>query len=684
MQNATAVKMTTRFHGHAVLQQSASARFTAPAANAMKCSALSHIWKGAMSSSCGGVIDESVVIVAAQMPTPDQARMRSHLGEGRFTGKFECAGSFHDSRGMESPKRILGIEGGGTKTEWVLLSGEADEQKILDQGRLPGSNLRLTSDDALARLFAVLPPDATHVGVFLAGCATEEDRTRLRGLVEEAWPRAVLAVGSDRDSGLATAFGAEDGIAVIAGTGAAVHGRRGKRVEKAGGWGQLLGDRGGGYDLAMQGLRLVLTHYDLHQTITPLAEEILRTLALNRLQDLVGWAMQADKMSVARLAPAIFHAAKHGEAEMMATVQAGAGVLAEFTRAVAQRLEFRGAPVRLIGGLFTHHEEYAALFKYRLSILLPDATVSVCAESGALGAAWLAWLAGKGERQKAKGDGVVPAEDFADLAKAATEQANPRSVNLEARTTEELVELFTTEEENVARALAACRAELIAAVELVGAALRAGGRLFYIGAGTSGRLGVLDASEIPPTFGAPPELVQGIIAGGAEALHRAVEGAEDQPAAGAHAVLERGVRAGDVLCGIAASGRTPFVLGALARARETGARTLLLTCNPARSRAVQPWDAEIDLPVGPEIITGSTRLKAGTATKAVLNLLSTCAMIRLGRVRGNAMVDLHISNAKLRDRGVRLVSAALGLSYEEAQARLERAGWNVRTCLEAQ
>ncbi len=579
---------------------------------------------------------------------------------------------------MESPKRILGIEGGGTKTEWVLLTGEADGRKIHSQGLLSASNLRLITDEALGQLFSVLPPDATHVGVFLAGCGTEEDRARLHGLAEKAWPRAVLAVGSDRDSGLATAFGDGDGIAVIAGTGAAVHGRKGGRVEKAGGWGQLLGDRGGGYDLAMQGLRLVLTHYDLNQRITPLAEEILRTLALNRLQDLVDWAKQADKMSVARLAPTIFHAAKHGEPEMLATVQAGAGVLAEFTRAVAQRLEFPTAPVKLIGGLFTHYEEYAALFKYRLSILLPEATVSVCDESGALGAAWLAGA--EGGRRKAEGGREVVA-DAPDLAKAATEQANPRSVNLEERTTAELVELFTTEEESVARALTVCRGELIAAVDLVSAALCAGGRLFYIGAGTSGRLGVLDASEIPPTFGAPPELVQGIIAGGAAALHRSVEGAEDQPDAGAFAVLERGVRAGDVVCGIAASGRTPFVLGALARARQVGARTILLTCNPARQRAVPPWDAEIDLPVGPEIITGSTRLKAGTATKVALNLLSTCAMIRLGRVRGNAMVDLHISNAKLRDRGARLVSTALGLGYEEARMRLKRAGWNVRACL---
>jgi N-acetylmuramic acid 6-phosphate etherase len=190
---------------------------------------------------------------------------------------------------------------------------------------------------------------------------------------------------------------------------------------------------------------------------------------------------------------------------------------------------------------------------------------------------------------------------------------------------------------------------------------------------------VLDASEIPPTFGASPELVQGIMAGGAIALHRAVEGAEDQPEAGVLAIVLRGVQAGDVLCGIASSGRTPFVLGALAKAREVGAYTVLLTCNPARTRT--NWDVEIDLPTGPEIVTGSTRLKAGTATKVTLNLLSTAAMVRLGRVRGNRMVDLGITNEKLRDRGTRMVAEALNLSYDEARARLAAAGWNVRSCL---
>jgi N-acetylmuramic acid 6-phosphate etherase len=589
---------------------------------------------------------------------------------------------FHHTRRMESPKRVLGIEGGGTKTEWLLLEVEGARSHVLDRGVLPASNLKLISDEALARLFSTLPRDATHVGVFLAGCGTEEDRARLRRVVSAAWPHAQLALGSDRDSGLATAFEDGDGIAVIAGTGAAVHGRRGGRIEKAGGWGQLLGDRGGGYDLAMQGLRLVLTHFDLNQKITPLAEEILRMLALNRLPDLVDWAKEADKMSVARLAPAIFDAARRGEPEMLATVQAGANILAEYTRAVAQRLDWSEARVKLIGGVFSHHAEYVDLFKYRLSILLPRASVAMCRESGALGAAWLAAGSEVGDRRSEIGAEAVLVPDAAALAEAATEQNNPRSANLETLTTPELVTLFVTEEDCVAQALAACGERLAAAVDVASEAMRAGGRLFYVGAGTSGRLGVLDASEIPPTFGAPPELVQGIIAGGATALHRAVEGAEDQPEAGALAMLERGVRSGDVVCGLTASGRTPFVLGALARARELGARTLLVTCNPAR-RTEQPWDVEIDLPTGPEIVTGSTRLKAGTATKVALNILSTCAMIRLGRVRGNAMVDLNISNAKLRDRGARLVSATLHIPYADACAKLEAAQWNVRACLDA-
>ena len=610
---------------------------------------------------------------SAQPATVIQETRRSERGV--FKAVFVVGGILSHSAAMESPKRVLGIEGGGTKTDWLLLS----DGEVVSRGQLPGSNLRLTSDETLGHLLAALPQDVSHVGVFLAGCGTEEDRARLRGLASAVWAKAKIVIGSDRDSGMATAFGDDDGIAVISGTGAAVHGRRGGRVEKAGGWGHVLGDRGSGYDLARLGLRLVLSNYDLDQKITPAAERILRELALNTLADLAGWAMQADKMSIARLAPAIFAGAKTGEREMLETIAGGATILAEFTRAVAQRLAWEMPRVKLIGGMFTHHPEYVSLYTLRLSVLLPGASVEICGEAGAMGAARLA--AGDFRFQISDFRLAATAEAPA-LAVASTEQTNPRSANLDALSTAEIVELFVKEEESVQRALAECRAELIAAVDLVAAAMGKGGRLFYVGAGTSGRLGVLDASEIPPTFGAPPEWVQGIIAGGVRALHHAVEGAEDQPAAGAFAVADRGVRSGDVVCGIAASGRTPFVLGALVRARKAGAQTVLLTCNPARARGLEKWDVEIDLPTGPEIVTGSTRLKAGTATKLVLNLLSTAAMVRLGRVRGNAMVDLCISNEKLRDRGARLVSETLRISYEEARRRLESATWNVRAVLD--
>jgi N-acetylmuramic acid 6-phosphate etherase len=588
-------------------------------------------------------------------------------------------------------KLALGIEGGGTKTEWMLTEPGPDGlPHVLEKGVLPASNMKLADDDQLTRLFAAMPEGAARVGLFLAGCATEDDRRRLHRLAAVRWPGARLAVGSDRDSALATSFGDADGIVVISGTGAAVHGRRGEQTERAGGWGQLLGDRGSGYHLTMQALRQVLSRYDLTGEVSPVAKTILRMLALNGLRDLVDWVMQAEKMSVARLAPAVFEAAHAGDLGMQAVIEEGARILAQFTGAVARRLEALALPVKLFGGLFVHHPEYAALFRKELAHLLPRAPVEVCSVSGALGAAWLAVQqadSSSASRQPvpcsapAAGPSRAVPADYTALARASTEQRNPRSAKLDELATPDLVDLFVKEERYVEEALAASKSALVAAIDLVAESLREGGRLFYVGAGTSGRLGVLDASEIPPTFGASPELVQGIMAGGATALHRAVEGAEDQPRAGALAVGERGVAKGDVVCGIAASGRTPFVLGALAEARRLGARTILLTCNPDRLPSHSPWDVEIDLPTGPELVTGSTRLKAGTATKLVLNLLSTCAMVRLGKVKGNLMIDVQITNEKLRDRGARLVSTALGVPYDEALRRLESARWNVRACV---
>ena len=479
-------------------------------------------------------------------------------------------------------RRVLGVDGGGTKTEWALLSGNG---AYLKGGVLPAANLRLISDEALARMFEALPGDATHVGVFLAGCGSDADRLRLRRLVERQWPQARIVVGSDRASGFATALAERDGITVIAGTGSAVTGRRGDRIEKAGGWGQLLGDKGGGYDLAVQALRRVLSDYDIHQRVGALSQSILRRLCLNKLEDLVAWASTADKMSVAMLAPVVFEAAARGHKEMLSAMHGGAQILAAFTGSVAKRLDLDAPEVKLTGGLFVHQPVYVEVYRDYLSEIMPGAQVSVCSLSAGLGAAWLASQDSVGATLRGVPPEAVSTDRVpVDLASAATEQRNPRSTQLDELSNAELVDLFVTEEDFVRQALAAAREQLVAAIDLVAPALESGGRLFYAGAGTSGRLGVLDASEIPPTFGTPPYMVQGIMAGGATALHSAVEGAEDQAEAGAVAITERGANPGDVVCGITASGRTPFVLGALRRASELGAKTILLTCNPERVR----------------------------------------------------------------------------------------------------
>lgn len=574
-------------------------------------------------------------------------------------------------------ERILGVEGGGTKTSWVLVEHEADDFRVLDQGKLPPSNFRLTSPERLRAIFQQMPAETDRVGMFLAGCATEDDRRLLAKFSADVWGTAKIAVGSDRDSGLAAALGKADGIAVNAGTGASVTGRRGDRIEKAGGWGHILGDAGGGYFLSLQALRFILREYDLHRGEAQFTASILRALALNSRDDLVRWAQTADKLEVASLAPVVFEAAMNGDEHVMKIVEEGAGVLSEYTAAVAMRLGLLAPKVILLGGLFQRDGVYVHAFKRKLKKNLSDARVAMSEQSPELGAAWLA----AEMEEKPVLSVEPPGAEVENLARALTEQRNPRSEKLEELSARELVELFVEEEKFVQDALRKEATSLARAIEMATKALRKGGRLFYAGAGTSGRLGVLDASEIPPTFGASPELVQGIMAGGVSALHRSVEGAEDAPGGGALAIEERGVTGEDIVCGLSASGRTPFVLGALAEAKKRGAQTILLTCNPERTRAAEAFDLEIDLAPGPELLTGSTRLKAGTATKVALNIISTGIMVALGKVRGNLMIDLAISNTKLRDRAARLLADITKCDYAEAVERLQQHHWNLRAAL---
>jgi N-acetylmuramic acid 6-phosphate etherase len=261
-----------------------------------------------------------------------------------------------------------------------------------------------------------------------------------------------------------------------------------------------------------------------------------------------------------------------------------------------------------------------------------------------------------------------------------TEKRNRASENIDMLSTKQIVNLINAEDKLVPAAVARQSRQIAAAIDLIVERFKKGGRLFYVGAGTSGRLGVLDASECPPTFGVPPSLVQGIIAGGRRALVRAVEGAEDFPEDGAEAIKNKRVRSKDIVIGLAACGMTPFVLGALKQARKIGAATVFITCAP---EAVEHIPAEIIINpvVGPEVVTGSTRMKAGTATKLVLNTLTTGAMIKLGKVYGNLMVDLKATNEKLRDRSIRIVMEMTDLSRAAARRLLARAEGKVKAAI---
>ena len=262
-----------------------------------------------------------------------------------------------------------------------------------------------------------------------------------------------------------------------------------------------------------------------------------------------------------------------------------------------------------------------------------------------------------------------------------TERRNPRTADIDLATPLEIADLINAEDKTVADAVATQREAIAQAIDRAEKTFRTDGRLFYVGAGTSGRLGVLDASECPPTYGTDPEMVQGIIAGGYAALTRSQEGAEDRLEGAVEDLTAHGVRAGDFVIGIAASGTTPYVRRALAHARSVGASTALVACSPPPQDALDVADIVI-LPItGPEVVTGSTRMKAGTATKMVLNMITSGAMIRLGKTFGNLMVDLRATNLKLKDRSERILMEVCDVSREQARDLLETSGGTVKTAI---
>jgi N-acetylmuramic acid 6-phosphate etherase len=630
--------------------------------------------------------------------------------------------------------KYLGIEGGGTRTVALLADGRGRELHRLETGP---ANMKLLMTAQLIRRFrsiAVALPRPDALGIGLSGAWVETDFEMIRSAAAKAWPGIPCHATNDLETALIAAGGpklqeatkgfrclpGEHGhfpltpapspsegegenprqvsgkpklmgnaqipqVLIVSGTGSGCYGKaaNGKGV-KVGGWGHVLGDKGSGYDIGLCALQAVIDAYDQDLAWPGLGRRLLQALQLNEPNDLIDWAQAADKTAIASLAAEVF-AAWGSNDKLAASVLAGAArSLARDAAACARRVATPGGRVQFVlaGSILLKQPRFAAQVGRELRRLWPKALVTPLRRESVWGAVELARRALQSKVRSPKSEvrstkateGVVRS-----VRQSPTEERNPGSMNLDKLGLGEAIRLMLSEDAGVPRKLLGERRRIEQVIRAMVRAFRCGGRMFYVGAGTSGRLGVLDASECPPTFRTPPDLVQGIIAGGQRALWQSVEGAEDDAEAGAHAIGFRGITRRDVVVGIAASGTTPFVWGALQEAKRRNATTVLVCFNPYLQipRALRP--AIVIAPnLGPELLTGSTRLKAGTATKLLLNLFTTLAMVRLGKVRSNLMVDLNPANVKLRDRAVRIVRDLTRADYATAQRTLERSGWVVK------
>lgn len=595
---------------------------------------------------------------------------------------------------QRAARTFLGIEGGGTRTVALVAN---EKGKALARVEAGPANLSLLDQPALVKLLRSLAakltqPDSIAIG--LAGAWTESDRKRVRSAAAAVWPRVPCYATSDLETAL-TASGRDDQneyaaqVLIVSGTGSCSYGQnRSGSAVKVGGWGHLLGDKGSGYEIGLRALKAAVYYYDRDRVWPKLGAALLSALQLNEPYDLIGWAQRASKADIARLAVEVFAAWNRKDKIANDILSAAAASLANDGVTCARQLGAKGKKVRftLAGSTLLKQPRFAKLIGKQVKGLWPKAVVTALPREGVWGAVELAMHCSR-RREEADASLKPPqrpphAAGYAlpvSSKLSPTEERNPRSMNLDRMTVTTAIKLMLQEDAKIPKKLLREVGRIENVVKAIARAFNRGGRLFYVGAGTSGRLGVLDASECPPTFRTPPQLVQAIIAGGEPALRQAIEGAEDDVSAGAAAILFRKVRPNDVVIGIAASGTTPYVWGALAEAKRNGAFTILLCFNPYLriSRAVRP-NIIIAPNLGPELLTGSTRMKAGTATKLLLNIFTTLSMVRIGKVLGNLMIDLYPANVKLRDRATRIVQELTGRDYETAQMALQRNQWVIK------
>jgi len=603
----------------------------------------------------------------------------------------------------------LGIEAGGTRTVALLEDVQGQYQTQYEAGP---ANVRLLNDGQLHRHYrsiarALPKPDALAIG--MAGARTEADWARIRRAAAKAWPGVPCHATNDLETALMAAeeVGTKSAsvgkaarhaprtthhalarVLVLSGTGSCCFGRTqdGKTV-KFGGWGHVIGDKGSGYEIGLRALKAVVYYYDRNGEWSLLGSRLLRALQLNEPNDLIGWAQSASKAEIAALAVEVFKAWSRRDEIASDILKGAAESLAKDAAHCARRLVRGKVPVQFVfaGSVLLKQPRFARKVEHALKQLWRNAVVSPLRRDSVNGAVALArkhFSPSKevpvARRRPAGQQAGRPAEPPA-IALSPTEQRHPRSMNLDKLSLRQAIRLMLDEDATIPGALLREQRKIEEGVEFIVRSFRRGGRLFYVGAGTSGRLGVLDASECPPTFRTDPEMVQGIMAGGQAALWQAVEGAEDDGEAGARSMEFRGVTRRDTVVGIAASGRTPFVWGALREAKRRRAATVLLCFNPNLVIKRKDRPTLVIAPkIGPEILTGSTRLKSGTATKLVLNIFTTLAMVRMGKVLGNLMVDVKASNAKLRDRAVRIVRELTGADYAAVEAALIACDWKIK------
>ena len=581
---------------------------------------------------------------------------------------------------------MIGVDGGASKTAAVVLD---ERRKVLGRGIGGSSNYHVVGlESAQAALIAAMQEASADAGVdmgrvsavtwALAGASRASVRQLLANVADEILPGIPVRIEHDALAALVGGVGTRYGVVLNAGTGTIAYGEnKDGRQARAAGWGHSF-DQGNAYGLAQEALRAITLAHDGGDLPTQLTVPILGFLSLEDPNGIVDWVYATDRgiADVVALAPLVLAAAEPGDVLATDIVMRGADALAGAVDAVSRRLGMweQPFPLVLVGGLLESGNFYRQVVTQAIHARVPGAQPMLPRADAAVGAALLAF--------EVLGYPLDAATDIHGPPPAiwVSERRNVLSRDLDLRSTLEVVGLMHLED---GRAVESVRPNLPAiadAVEAMAIRMHQGGRLVYVGAGTSGRLGALDAAECPPTFSSPPGQVMAIIAGGERALTSAVEAAEDNLDAGRQAVVEAGVGALDSVVGISASGRAPYVMGALKEAQRRGALTVAVVCNlPAPMAEIA--DHVIAPLVGPEVLTGSTRLKAGTAQKLVLNMLSTGAMVRLGKTYGNLMVDLRQQSAKLEERARRIVAQACDITEEEADAALIRSEGEVKVAI---